>query len=271
MPAGLIFTADGVITGTPTAPFTGSITFTATDQANSSASRILPLTITAPDVGPLTLTGLTAQLAPATQATLVASLAQSAPANLTGRLVIQFLPDTMGRDDSTLLFVPANTRTVPFSISKGSTVARFAQSPTLQAGTSAGLITITATIDNSPSSTATSSTRVAALAPVITAAHIIAHDLYTLTLELDGYSTTAAVSNARFTFTGLATQSDFSIDVTALFNAWYTSQAAANQGGNFQYKQTFNFSGDTGNLSSLNATLLNSIGSSIPYNIPLTR
>jgi Putative Ig domain len=269
MPVGLIFTADGVITGTPTGPFTGSITFTATDQANATASRTLSLTITAPDAGTLTLTGLTAQLAPATQATLVAALAKAAPTDLTGRLTIQFLPDTTGRDDSTLVFVPANLRTISFSISKGSTTARFALAPTLQAGTSAGLITITATVDNSPSSIVTASTRVVALAPVITAAHIIAHDAYTLTLQLDGYSTTASVANAHFSFTGLATESDF--NVTAIFNAWYSSQAANNQGGNFQYKQTFNFTGDTTNLSSLNATLTNSIGPSAPYTIPVTK
>jgi hypothetical protein len=271
MPVGLIFTADGVITGTPTGPFTGSITFTATDQANATASRTLLLTITAPDAGTLTLTGLTAQIAPATQATIAATLAKPAPADLTGRLAIQFLPDTPGRDDSTLVFVPANSRTIAFSISKGSTTARFALAPTLQAGTSAGLITVTATVDSSPSSLATSITRVVALAPVITAAHIIAHDAYTLTLQLDGYSTTASVSNAHFTFTGLATQSDFNINVTAIFNAWYSSQAANSQCGNFQYKQNFNFTGDTTNLSSLNATLTNSIGPSAPYTIPVTK
>jgi hypothetical protein len=85
------------------------------------------------------------------------------------------------------------------------------------------------------------------------------------------YSTTASVSNAHFTFAGLAAQSEFNINVTAIFNAWYNSQAATNQGGNFQYKQTFNFIGDTTNLSSLNATLTNSIGPSAPYTIAVPR
>jgi hypothetical protein len=196
-------------------------------------------------------------------------LEQAAPLDLSGQLTIQFTPDTVGRDDSTLLFVPANVRLLPFTISKGSTSARFSQPPTLQAGTSAGSILLTASISTSPNSTGTATARIPALAPVITVAHILDRDTYTLTLEVDGYSTTAEVSSAHFTFGGLAAaaQSDFTIDTKALFNSWYSSQPAANQGGTFQYKQSFNFTGDTSKLSSISVTLTNAVGTTAPYKV----
>jgi hypothetical protein len=270
LPTGLQFTADGVITGTPSAPFSGSLTFTVTDQLNVTATANLPLTLDTPPARHLRISGLPAQLAPAAQLALVLTLDQAAPIDLTGRIAVTFAPDIAGRDDSTLTLVPANTRTLPFSIAKGSTIVHLQQSATLQAGTSAGLITLTATIDKSPSSTSTATLRIPALAPVITAAHIISHDAYTLTLELDGYSTTAEMTHARFAFSGLAAQPDFNIDVAALFNVWYASQPAFNQGGSFHYKQTFNFTGDTTRLSSVTATLTNSIGSTAVYFIAVT-
>ena len=267
MPQGLLFTADGVLTGTPSAPFSGSLLFTVTDQANTKASATLPLTITAPASGHLQITGLPTQVAPTGQSVLAVGLDQPAPLDLTGQLTLQFTPDTVGRDDSTLVFVPANVRLLPFTISKASTTARFSQLPTLQAGTSAGLIILTASISTSPSSTGTSTARIPAFAPVITAAHVSERDSYTLTLELDGYSTTTEVSTAHFTFEGLAAQSGFTIDTKALFNSWYSSQSAANQGGTFQYKQSFDFTGDTTTLSSVSVTLTNAAGTTTPYKV----
>ena len=267
MPQGLLFTADGVLTGTPSAPFSGSLLFTVTDQANTKASATLPLTITAPASGHLQITGLPTQVAPTGQSVLAVGLDQPAPLDLTGQLTLQFTPDTVGRDDSTLVFVPANVRLLPFTISKASTTARFSQLPTLQAGTSAGLIILTASISTSPSSTGTSTARIPAFAPVITATHVSERDSYTLTLELDGYSTTTEVSTAHFTFEGLAAQSGFTIDTKALFNSWYSSQSAANQGGTFQYKQSFDFTGDTTTLSSVSVTLTNAAGTTTPYKV----
>ena len=267
IPQGLLFTADGVLTGTPSAPFNGSLTFTVTDQTNTKASATLSLTITAPSSGHLQIAGLPTQVSPTGQSVLTVALDQPAPIDLTGQLTIQFTPDTVGRDDSTLVFVPANVRLLAFTISKGSTTARFSQVPTLQAGTSAGSITLTASISTSPNSTGTATARIPALAPVITAAHVIARDTYTLTLELEGYSTTAEVSTAHFTFAGLAAQSDFTIDTKALFNSWYSSQSAANQGGTFQYKQSFDFTGDMSKLSSVSATLTNAVGTTVPYKV----
>jgi len=265
MPQGLLFTADGVITGTPSAPFNGSLTFAVTDQANATASATLSLTITTPAAGHLQITGLGAQLMPTVQAPLSVALDQAAPMDLSGQLTVQFIPDASGRDDATLALVPSNTRTLAFTIAKGTTAAHFQQHPILQAGTSAGTIIVTASFGTSPNSTGTATTRIPGLAPIITAAHILAHDGYTLTLEVDGYSTTAEVSAAHFIFQGLPTQSDFSIDVKALFSAWYSSQSAANQGGTFQYKQSFNFTGDISKLSSVSITLTNSVGSTAPY------
>jgi hypothetical protein len=266
MPAGVSFTSDGVLTGTPTAPFSGSLTFTVTDQANTSASVTLSLTIAAPAAGHLQITGLSAQLMPTVQAPLSVSVDQPAAMDFTGQLILQFAPDTPGRDDATLAFVPANTRTLTFTIPKGTTTAHFQQQPILQAGTSAGTITVSASIATSPNSTGSVTTGIPGLAPVITAAHILSRDTYALTIEIDGYSTTAEVSAAHFTFQGLpAAQSEFNIAVKALFAAWYASQPAANQGGAFQYKQSFNFTGDTNTLSSVSITLTNSMGTTTPY------
>ena len=269
LPQGLLFTPDGVFTGTPTAPFTGSLTITVTDQANTNASATLSLTVTSPAAGHLQITGLPSLLTPTAQTAFGVGLDHPAPIDITGQLAMQFAADTAGRDDSTLVFVPANVRVLPFTISKGSTAVRFQQIPTLQAGTSAGSIISERSASSSPSSTGTATARIPALVPVITAAHVLSRDAYTLTLEVDGYSTTAEVSTAHFTFDGLAGQSDFTIDTKSLFTSWYSSQSAANQGGTFQYKQTFNFSGDTSKLSSLTVTLRNFVGISTVYRIPV--
>jgi hypothetical protein len=269
LPAGITFTPDGVLTGTPTIASAQPLTIVVTDQANNSTSTTLTLTVGIPPLPQLHIAGLPAQMSPATQAPLTITLPQAAPTTLTGTLTVQFAPDAAGRDDASLTFVPANSRTIPFTLATGATTARFTEVPTLQAGTSSGTITVTAEIDNTPSTTTSITTRIPQLEPVITAAHVVSRDQYDLTLEIDGYATTASVSSAHFSFAGL-NQPDVTLDVTALFNSWYLSQPALNQGGNFKYTQAFTFTGDTAKLSSITITLTNSIGTTTPHTIPVT-
>jgi hypothetical protein len=270
LPSGLVFTSDGVITGTPSVAFAGSVTLNVTDQANTTATATLSLSIASRPPGRLQITGLNPQLSPTTQTFLSVGLDQPAPVDLSGQLTISFTPDTSGRDDSSLVFVPANSRLLPFTIAKGSTTARFESTPLLQAGTSAGLVTLTASIADSSQSTATTTSRIAATAPVITEGHITSRDAHSLTLELTGYSTTAELSKAVFTFQGIEAP-PFTVDVTALFTAWYNSSAAAGAGGLFKYTQAFNFTGDITKLSTVVVTLSNSTGSNSPYAVTVRR
>jgi len=61
LPAGMAFSSAGVLSGTPTATASGSITFTATN-AYGSANTSLTLTVNAAGAGPVLVTALTIEV-----------------------------------------------------------------------------------------------------------------------------------------------------------------------------------------------------------------
>jgi hypothetical protein len=264
LPKGLSFTADGIITGTAAATGTFELTITAADQANATASASLVLTIITPFGGHLQF-GAIASPSLATQLPISLTLDTPAPIDLTGSIDIQFQADQASREDSSVLFISTASRSVSFTVPKGSNSAHFAQPALLNTGTTAGTITLTGQLSASPGSTTTTAIRLAPTPPVITGAQILSHDAYTLTIEVTGYSPTTEVTTAQFAFAGLPTQRDLTIPVQDLFAAWYHSGGAAD--GTFRYTQRFNFTGDSRDLSRLTIALTNTVGQSQSYTL----
>lgn len=106
---------------------------------------------------------------------------------------------------------------------------------------------------------------VPAVAPVISSVKLVRSG-DSLTVIVDGFSSTRDLSKAIFTFTpsGTATLSDsvVPVDVSSAFTTWYNNTASDQYGSAFSYTQTFTLNNSASNIKSVSVTLTNSVGTS---------
>ncbi len=264
------------MSGIPRDLYLDAVTIQVVDADGTTAQAHLSLSIALPGMSRLLLTQLSDPLAPATQVPIAVSLEQPALLPLSGSLSLAFAADRVGREDSALALIAGirAARSLPFSVAQGATAATFDGSATasLQTGSSSGTLTLTATlaVPGANPITTSSRSRVSALAPVITSARLVRRDQYTIEIEVVGYSTTAEVHTALFTFAGTGQiPPQQTLEVRHLFDAWYLSEAGKTEGGTYRYAQRFNFNTNSRNISAVDITLTNSVGPSEPYRLAL--
>jgi large repetitive protein len=268
LPAGLSISAAGAITGTTTAAGTASVTVTVKDGAGTTASQSYTLTVGLPAAPPLTVTGLPATSAPATQSTVQIGLGAPYPVAVTVNLSLTFAADS-GPDDPTVQFSTGG-RTAQLTIPAGATAAL--STVGVQTGTVAGTATITARLvagpqDITPTPVPARTVRINSVPPVATTVTAAATSTG-FTVTVTGFATARRITQAIFTFTPAAgvnlQTTTVTINVDAVFSAWYASSAAAAFGSQFTYTQPFTLSGGVGSVASVSVTLVNADGSSTP-------
>jgi hypothetical protein len=244
-----------------------NFTVTLTDSAKTSILVPLKLVI-APTInfGGISNT-------PFTQLPIGLSLTSSCPVAISGQLSLTFVPNPLNPGDDKTIGLSTGSA-ASFNIAANAATATFAGSATtvgLQTGTVAGTITIGATLsggqtDLTPPSGSATLITINRLVPAITSVTASRSSL-TLTVTVQGYSTTRELISATFTFNGANIQSPpVSVDLRSLSNGWFVNQAstAANTGGQFSYVQQFAVTGDATKVTSVSVTLTNSIGTSSP-------
>jgi large repetitive protein len=268
LPAGLSMSASGAIAGTTTATGAASVTVTVKDAAGTTVSKTYTLTVGLPAAPALTVTGLPATSAPATQSTVQIGIGAAYPVPVTVNLSMTFAADS-GPDDPTVQFSTGG-RTAQLTIPAGATAALTTVG--VQSGTVAGTATITArlvagTQDITPSPAPTRTVRINSIPPVATT--VTATGTSTgFTVTVTGFATARRITQAIFTFTPAAgvnlQTTTVTINVDAVFSAWYSSSAAAAFGSQFIYTQPFTVNGGAGSVASVSVTLVNADGSSTP-------
>ncbi len=273
LPAGLTLDpSTGLLSGTPAAA--GAFSFTiGVKDALQSVSKPFQLTIAAPPLPAVTISGLPDTGSPATQPALGIGLSGAYGLALTGHATLTFTPDS-GSDDPAVQFTSGG-RTADFTIAAGTTQAVFSISSLgVQTGTVAGTITITlqllaAGADVTPTPAPTKVLRIPGAVPVITSATLTSTSTG-FNLVVIGYSTTREVTGATVHLVAATGQtlatSDFTIPLTSVFPAWYQSSASIPFGSQFSLTIPFTVQGATNAIGSLTVSLTNTQGTSTVAN-----
>ena len=269
LPGGVSLDASGNLSGQPSVPGTFSLSIRATDSSipaqNTTAS--FSVTVAAPTLPTLTLTGVTDTPSPGSQPNLGINLSGPAPVPLTGMSTLTFTPDA-GSDDPGVVFSNGQ-RTANFTIAEAATNALFNPDPLgLQTGTVAGTITIVTRlfsngVDVTPTPPPTRVLRIAPGPPVITSVSLVRSG-QSLQIVVTGYAPTRQVTSAAVTFvpaSGANLQTaQFNIPVESHFVSWYGSAASVQFGS--QFTLTLPFNGNASAVGSVQVSLTNPQGTS---------
>jgi hypothetical protein len=270
LPAGLQL-SNGVISGTPTAAGTSSVTLQVTDSQQNKATAVISITVSLPAPPPLTIGTIPGT--PATQPSVTVTLSSPYAAALAGTLSVSFQSAVGGNPTEVTFFTSAGSFTsLPFNIAAGATTAVFPNKPVLATGTVAGTITLIATLTTAAGapitpnpSPASETITIAPSAPVIQSV-AFSNTAGSLSVVVTGYSTTREMVSGQFTFAPVTgsklSQSAITVQLAAPFSTWYQSSAANPWGGQFMLTVPFSVAGDAADVSSVSVTLTNTKGTS---------
>jgi hypothetical protein len=241
----------------------GAITVTNPSSAITAPS--VPFTVTLPNVL-VTFSG-PGSASPAQQPNLNLEFLEGYPLPVEVTLTLTVQPATTGGpvDPAVQFSTGGTTLTIP--LPANSTTVPAIQ---IQTGTLAATITVTLTLESggldvTPAGLQPVVITVPAVVPVISSA-TLTRSGNTLTVTIQGYSSTRDISSAVFTFTPIAggtiDDPQVTVDVSTDFSSWFTQEASDQYGGAFSYTQTFNLSNDSANVASVSVTLTNSVGTS---------
>jgi hypothetical protein len=203
----------------------------------------------------------------AQQRRLTMRLPTAASASASGFVNLAFVPDTtLVTDDPAVVFLATGTRTLPFSVTQGSTQILISgqTSAMFQTGTSSGRIRFTLTgvsTDGDPTTTLT-----------IPAA-LLSFDTTTATrrtgnldIQLIGFDNTYAAGAMVFTFFDTSGQTiqpgAILADFTQAFRAFFTKTQT---GSAFQVRVSFPVTGDTSGIAGVEMKLSNSAGTTTTH------
>ncbi|MBS1830424.1 MAG: putative Ig domain-containing protein [Acidobacteria bacterium] len=265
LPAGLTLSQAGVISGTPTAAGNSSFTVEVRDSGGSTATRAFTITVANLTLSQVNVTLSLTTVGPTDQPAVRVQLANPAPTNLTGTLTLAFTGVADNKRDAQF-----SQRDTTFRIPQGQTNAVFAEGLAVQIGTVAGTINITAALNANgvnvtPNPAPTVSITVQRLAPVITSLTATRNG-NTLTLVVDGYSTTREVTSAdvQFAIRAGATVQGSTVTVQAgtAFTTYYGADSSNGLGGMFRLTLPFNVTGAAADITGASVTLVNTVGRS---------
>jgi hypothetical protein len=275
LPNGLSMSDSGAISGTPATGGTASVGVTARDAAGRTANRTLSLTVLMPPPPAPTFMGMPSTVPPASQIPVGLGIQGTYPAPINGTITLTFTADGGGADDPAVQFSNGR-RQVVLTIPAGESLATFTiPNLALQTGTVAGVITLTANLttagqDITP--TPVQTIRINPAPPVIVSV-TPSRTSTGIQIVIAGYANTREVTSALFTLrpaAGFTLQTtDFTVQVGALFSAWYQNAASVPFGSQFLFTQPFTV-GEAGSVASVTVTLLNTVGrsNSVTANVP---
>jgi hypothetical protein len=263
---GLSLALDGTLSGTPTAAGTFSFGVYAVDSNGALSSGTVQVIVGLPAAPAVTISGLPATNAPATQPRLQVALASPYAVTITANLTLTFVPDS-GAGDPSIQF-DTGGRTAQIVIPAGDTGGL--TDVGVQTGTVAGAITITVQLlagsqNVTPTPAPSRAIRVNAGAPVITGM-TAARTGTGFAVVVTGYASNRDVDSGAYQFSGSAganlLTSQLATAVTSLFTAWYGSASAAPYGSQFSLTQSFTVSGSASAVLAVTLTLTNGLGTS---------
>ena len=269
LPAGLsLDTADGKISGTPTAAGNFTVTVQVTDSTPTSYSGQFTLAVL--PVPAASFSGVQPTATPATQMNIGLALSSAYASDIAGTVTLTFQPDatlTSPTDDPSIQFSKGG-RTVSFNITAGSTAP---VSFSLQTGTVAGTISLSVTwqVGNVALGVPDGlhqTIKIAPSAPVIT--NVAATTTSSgFQVQVTAYSTTREVTQAAVHFTAAAGQTlqttDVTVPLTTAATAWFQNSTSAQYGSQFILTLPFTVTnGAASAIGSVSVTLTNSAGTS---------
>jgi hypothetical protein len=211
---------------------------------------------------PQPLLSLTASGLPSgKQQTVTITLASPAPADVTGILRLEFVPETIRLpDDSSIAFLPSLTRSVVFTVAGGKSAAEFgtAKEVTLQTGATAGWLTLRATLENQ-----SDERRIhIAPAPVLVTTATALRSSSLAEVVLGGIDNTHDAGALVFRFYRadgqMVAPGAIQADASPLFQAYYSDNPKL--AGSFQLRAQFPVSGDAAQISGVEVSIANSAG-----------
>jgi hypothetical protein len=273
---GLTLSSGGVLSGTPTAAGTTTLTVRVQDGASPSTATAAVLSLT---VLPLPALSLSAPTVSATtdQPAPQVTVSPAHPAALTATFTLSFTPNASNLPanfvNTGVNFITGGTTTGNISLPANSTTP--VTLPAIQLGTVAGTITVTLTTltlnggqSVLPASPVTTTITVPRLAPVIVPGSVKIINITStgFSVFLDGSATTRDLTSASLTFTAASgTQLNGATETVSLTTAsttWFTSTAGLTNGGAFSLTIPFAYSGDPTAIGTVSVTLTDSAGTS---------
>lgn len=241
-----------------------------------------------PSLPAVQFTGASGNVNAFSQPAIGLSLASPYAIALSGTLTITFASANFN-PDPTVQFATGG-QTVNFTIPANSTDAVFSISGNqirLQAGTTAGTITITAALATTsglnltPSPAPVVSLTVAASAPSLLSVGLVSQSATGFTLQVTGFSTTHSLTALNFLFTpksgNSASNANVSVNVSAAATNWYASTQSQTFGGQFLVSIPFTLkqtsSSTTSPVSAIQSvavTASNSQGTSTSLSTPIS-
>ena len=182
------------------------------------------------------------------------------PVDASGLLALTFQAATSGVADSGIVF-SSGAASIPFTLAAGSTQADFsgAASALFQTGTTAGVLTLTATVG----SVAVQQTVTIAAAPVGIPAAQVTRGAAGITVQITAFDNTRTAGRVAYTFFdalgNAVAPGAITVDSTADFKAYFASSTA---GGMFSLTAVFPVTGDSTLVKTCQVQLTNAAGTS---------
>lgn len=273
LPSGLEMTPAGVIAGTP--PVVGSSSFTVqvADAQGRRHARVFSIVV-GPPISSLSLIGLPDGANPTEQLPIVLALSSPHPTLLSGTLSASFAPNAVVNSDDPVVGFSAGSRTVEFTIPANTTLAIFPSQIRLLAGSVAGAIRLSASVQNGPSEMPLGAVNVRSTPPHINSV-TASRTSGGVRVQVVGYSPERRLTNVEYRFNVRTPEGVQPVilprSVEAEFAAWYQSPASTAFGSTFLLDQMFAVQGDAGRIESVVITLTNSQGAVVSNAAPIPR
>jgi len=250
----------GLIEGT----YSGAVTVSAPGAANSPQVVTVNLTVTAVNV---TAVNLPNSAPAAQQIPFGLAVNPPSPSPIAGCLVASFVSDAVAPVDDPGVQFTGSGRMVPFTVPANASTIPPSQVPTIQTGTTAGIITVRGALQSCGSAlsgTVLQTIRINRAAPVITSVEMVRSGAG-IEVRVYGYATSREMQRAQFRFTAgpdfALTVAELTIDVASAFQSWYQAPQSAGFGSMFRFVQPFSVQGDVNGIRSVTVTLTNAQGS----------
>ena len=194
------------------------------------------------------------------QRQLTMSFPTAASSSASGNLTLAFFPDTtIVTNDPTVVFLPTGTRTLPFSVTQGSTLISIGgqTSATFQTGTTSGQIRFT--LSGIATAGDATTTLTIPATPISIETATATQRTGDLDIQLTGFDNTYSAGVMTFTFSDISGKAlpPIHADFTQDFRTFFTATQA---GSMFQVRVSFPVTGDPSGISSVEVQLSNSAG-----------
>jgi ASPM-SPD-2-Hydin domain-containing protein len=195
----------------------------------------------------------------AQQRHLTMRLPAAASFSASGNVTLAFVPDsTLVTDDPTVVFLATGTRSLPFSVTQGSTLISIGgqTSAVFQTGTTSGQIRFTLSGVSTAGDATTTLTIPAA--PISLDSAVATRRTGDLDIQLTGWDNTYSAGAMMFTFWDTSGHAfpPIHTDFTQDFRTFFTKAQA---GSAFQVRVSFPVTGDPSGISSVDVQLSNSV------------